>query len=147
MESRSERSWTRRAPSAAPDPVIYWFRPSTTPRGGAPLEVREQWVGIPLPVRTPRPVEGPESYIGIDVVDRRVQHPIPDGVAVAPLDAIAALEYFGRSEAASWWREMLQRRPATQSFVFRRAEGELLPPRLAYMLHPELEDLQPTLHD
>jgi hypothetical protein len=25
-------------------------------------------------------------------------------------------------------------------FVFRRAEGELMPPRLAAMLHPELED-------
>jgi hypothetical protein len=140
MEGRPPESWTTHTESAASGAIIYWFRPTATPQGGAPLEIREQWIGTPLPVRAPRPAEGPESYIGIDVVDRTVRHPIPDGVAVAPLDAIAALDYFGQCDAASWWRQMLTRRPATRSFVFRRAEGEFLPPLLAYMLHPELAD-------
>jgi hypothetical protein len=145
MDGHPRYVWRRNGRPAGPDAIVYWFRATTTPQGGAPLEIRERWIGIPLPVRKPRPIEGPESFIGVDVVDRRMQHPVPDGVAVAPLDAIAALEHFGQHDAASWWRTMLQRRPATQSLVFRRAEGELLPPRLAYMLHPELEDFQPTL--
>ena len=120
--------------------VIYWFRPRTIPAGSAPAAVREQWIGVPLPVRRPRPAEGPEGYLGLDVVDRRIVHPIADGVAVDAADAIAALRFFGRDEAASWWEEMLVRRPATESFVFRRHEGDLLPPTLALMLHPELED-------
>ena len=130
-----------------PGPILYWFRPMTTPFGGAPIEIRNGWVGVPLPVRQPRPAEGPESYIGLDVVDRRIRRPIPDGVAVAPRDAIDALEHFGRLEASSWWRHFVDDRPATKSFVFRRAEGELLPPRLALMLHPELEDFESGVDD
>jgi hypothetical protein len=99
--------------------IVYWFRPNTTPTGGAPIEIRQCWVGVPLPVRRPRPIE--------------------DGIAVDPRDAIKALEHFGHHAAGLWWRELLQRRPATESFVFRRDEGELLPPRLALMLHPDLD--------
>jgi len=129
-----------RSPARWRGPVLYWFRPHTTPAGGAPLGIRECWVGVPLPVRRPHPVEGPERYIGVDVADRHVRHLIRDGVAVDPDDAIAALEFYGHEEAASWWRAHLRGRPATVGFVFRRAEGELMPPRLAAMLHPELED-------
>ena len=122
-----------------PGEIVYWFRPKTTPTGGAPLEIRTCWVGVPLPVRRPRPVEGPERFVGRDVIDRRIVRPIDDGIAVDPRDAIKALEHFGHDEAARWWRDLLRRRPATESLVFRRKEGELLPPRLALMLHPELE--------
>ena len=135
------RIFGRWTPHRVPQPgdIVYWFRPKTTPTGGAPLAVRECWVGVPLPVRRPRPVEGPERFVGRDVLDRRIVRPIEDGVAVDPQDAIKALEHFGHDDAAGWWRELLRRRPATESFVFRRDEGELLPPRLALMLHPELE--------
>ena len=121
--------------------IVYWFRPNTTPTGGAPLRIREFWVGVPLPVRKPRPIEGPERFLGRDVLDRRIVRPVDDGVAVVPRDAIRVLEHFGKLEAAQWWRDLLRRRPAVESLVFRRSEGELLPPRLALMLHPELEDV------
>lgn len=121
--------------------IVYWFRPTVAPQGGAPIPIRERWVGIPLPVRRPRPVEGPESYIGTDVADRRKHHLVDDGVAVDPHDAIAALRFFGENDAADWWEHLLVDRPLIVSFVFRRAEGDLLPPRLARMLHPELDDL------
>ena len=119
MDRRSFGRWTpRRAPR--PGDIVYWFRPKATPTGGAP-------------------VEGPERFVGRDVIDRRIVRPIDDGIAVDPWDAIKALEHVGHDEAADWWRDLLRRRPATESFVFRRDEGELLPPRLALMLHPELE--------
>jgi hypothetical protein len=122
--------------------IVYWFEPTVTPVGGAPLRIRESWVGVPLPVRRPRPVEGPEPHVGRDVSDTTVRRHVPDGVTVAVQDAIAALEYFERGEAASWWRGFAANRPASRTLLFRRWEGNLLPPRLALMLHPELEDLR-----
>lgn len=123
----------------ADEEIVYWFRVTSTPVGGAPLAVRAQWVGVLLPVRRARPVEGPEPHLGLDVVDRRPR-PIADGVAVARDDVVAALVHFERPEAAAWWAEFLHRNPRTSHLVFRRAEGDLLPPRLAAMLHPEVED-------
>jgi hypothetical protein len=37
--------------------IVYWFRPTIVPVGGAPLNIRQRWIGVPLPVRRPRPVE------------------------------------------------------------------------------------------
>jgi hypothetical protein len=91
--------------------IVYWFRPNTTPSGGAPIEIRECWVGIPLPVRRPRPVEGPERFVARDVIDRRIVKPIDDGIAVDPLDALTALEHFGHHDAARWWDALLRERP------------------------------------
>ena len=122
--------------------VLYWFKPTVTPFGGAPQPIRERWVGVPLPVRMPRPPEGPESHVGRDVMDPRERRFVADGVAVLTTDAIAALELFGRDEAAAWWRQYLVQRPVSRALLFRRHEGELLPPRLALMLHPELEDFE-----
>src|SRR5262249_45626769 len=83
------------AGQAFDDGIVYWFRPTTVPVGGAPLDIRQRWIGVPLPVRRPRPVEGPESYVGRDVVDRQIQREIPDGVRIDINDATAALRYFG----------------------------------------------------
>ncbi len=109
------------------------------PVGGAPEAIRRDWVGVPLPVRDPHPVEGPLGYVGTDVADRTIRREIPDGVAVAPADALRLLRLFDRAESADWWVTLLQARPNISSFVFRRSEGELLPPALAKMLYPELE--------
>ena len=127
------------------DDVVYWFRLTSVPVGGSPLHIRERWIGVPLPVRRPRPIEGPESHLGRDVVDRRIERPIPDGVSVDVGDALAALRFFSEAEAADWWEDFLQRRPMTSALVFRRSEGDLMPPRLALLLHPELEDFGNTL--
>ena len=121
-------------------PVLFWFRVTAVPSGGAPPEIRCQWVGVPLPVRRPRPVEGPQPHLGRDVVDRRIRRAISDGVVVEPPDALAALRLFDRSDAAAWWQAHLALRPLANGLVFRRHEGEFLPTRLAHMLHPELDD-------
>jgi hypothetical protein len=120
--------------------ILYWFRVTRVPDGGAPLHVREQWIGTMLPVRRARPIEGPESYVGRDVRDRRVKHVIADGVSVEPEDALRALRWFDRSYVAAWWADLLAARPRTSSFVFRRDEGDLLPARMAYMLEPSLQN-------
>jgi hypothetical protein len=121
-------------------PVLFWFRVMAVPTGGAPVEIRRQWVGVPLPVRRPRPVEGPQPHLGRDVVDRRIQRAISDGVVVEPNDAVAALRLFDRPDAAAWWEVQTASRPSTNGLVFRRHEGEFLPSRLAHMLHPELDN-------
>jgi hypothetical protein len=140
MERRMFGGWPRRRRLYASGEIVYWFRPNTTPSGGAPIEIRQCWVGLPLPVRRPRPVEGPESFVARDVLDRRIVKPVDDGIAVDPRDAITALEHYGHAAAAQWWRDLLRSRPDVASFVFRREEGDLLPPQLALMLHPELEE-------
>src|SRR3954452_6915294 len=91
--------------------VEYWFEVTTLPVGSAPEWVRGEWLGLPLPVRHARPVEGPEPHMGIDVIDRSKRNHISDGVAVVWRDAIDALVFFGRDDAASWWRDHLATRP------------------------------------
>ena len=67
---------------------------------------------------------------------------IGDGVVVEPGDGMAVLRAFGHLDAAVWWEEHLASRPMTSGLVFRRAEGEFLPSRLVFMLHPELTDFE-----
>jgi len=119
--------------------ILYWFRVTTTPAGGAPEKVRAQWVGTVLPVRRPPPIEGPDLHVGHDVMNRRVVNLIPDGVQVERDDALKALRFFGRHAVAAWWNDLFTTRPLAHSLVFRRDEGELLPVRMALMLHPELQ--------
>ena len=123
-----------------PREILYWFRVTQVPAGGAPLAVREQWLGTMLPVRRPRPVEGPESYLGTDVCDRTIMRPIADGVSIEPDDALRALRWFERSDVVAWWSDLLTSRPSISSLVFRRHEGDLLPARMAYLLDPDLQD-------
>jgi hypothetical protein len=123
------------------EPIVYWFLVTSTPAGGAPKEVRDAWVGTLLPVRRPRPVEGPEAHVARDVRDRQVKL-IADGVAVAPDDALRALRLFGRDGAVEWWESYFVQRTSTVALAFRTHEGRLLPPSYALMRFPELADFQ-----
>jgi hypothetical protein len=118
--------------------IVYWFLVTSTPIGGAPEHIRGQWVGVPLPVRRPRPVEGPEPHVARNIRDRRVSV-IPDGVAVAGPDALRALELFDRPEAAAWWSAHLATSPSTSALAFRTSEGRLMPPSFAVRRFPELD--------
>jgi hypothetical protein len=124
----------------ADGPILYWFIVSITPQGGAPEEVRAQWNGVALPVRRPRPIEGPSSFRG-----RRIGAPeellqIDDGVPVYLADALTALRHFDRELARSWWRDWFDRNPHRRSLVFRIHEGTLLPVGFAVVRYPELAD-------
>jgi hypothetical protein len=119
--------------------IVYWFLVTSVPEGGAPIEIRRQWVDLALPVRRPRPVEGPQPYRGRDVIDRRIRRTISDGVPVELADALALLRMFGREEAAAWWDELLAADRAPTALVFRAWEGRVVPDRYARMLYPELD--------
>jgi hypothetical protein len=118
--------------------IVYWFVVTSTPAGGAPDAIRDDWVGVVLPVRRPRPVEGPEPHVGRHIATRQTTF-ITDGVAVATGDALLSLRLFGRIEAAVWWETFFATRPTTTALVFRTWEGRLLPPSYAALRFPELE--------
>ncbi|HEY2430713.1 MAG TPA: hypothetical protein VGI06_17395 [Acidimicrobiales bacterium] len=118
--------------------IVYWFLITTIPSGGAPEEVRRRWVGVPLPVRRPRPIEGPEPHVGRNLADRQVRL-IPDGVAVTPHDAFTALRLFDRADAAAWWEAHCAAHPEVIGFVFRAWEGQLMPPSYASLRFPEID--------
>ncbi|MFI5041387.1 MAG: hypothetical protein ACHQNA_05990 [Acidimicrobiales bacterium] len=120
--------------------ILYWFQVMAVPEGGAPEVIRRQWVGVPLPVRRPRPMEGPDPKIGRDVLEQDRRKLITDGVVVEFTDALDALRLFGREEAAAWWEGWLQSRRTTGALVFRVWEGRLLPTRFAGRLFPELDE-------
>lgn len=120
---------------------MYWFLVMSTPDGGAPEAIREDWVGVVLPVRRPRPAEGPEPHVGRHVATRQTSL-IADGVAVATRDAVRSLRLFGRGEAAAWWEDYFVTRPATTALVFRTWEGRLLPPSYVALRFPELESFE-----
>lgn len=118
--------------------IQYWFVIRDIPAGGAPEDVKQQWVNIPLPCRRPH-AEAPEVHFGTEVGrgfgSVRV---IEDGVAIEADDAIKALRLFGRESAATWWETYYGRNGS--ALVFRAYEGEIIPPDYAERLLPGLED-------
>lgn len=82
-----------------------WFIPRVIPPGGAPEEIREQWVDIPLPFRYDRPVESPEVHLGHDINDYFDVKILRDAVSVVSVDAFKSLRLFARNDAARWWED------------------------------------------
>jgi hypothetical protein len=125
--------------------ILYWFRITQVPRGGAPVEVRAQWVDVALPVRDPRPREGPLPLIGRDIMNRDRRELIGDAVPVRVDDALAALRLFGRDEARGWWQGFAVSHRRTHKLAFRRDEGELMPVSYALAVMPELAAFEDPL--
>jgi len=71
------------------------------PDGEAPLEIREQWVGVWFPIE-PRNMDGPQPETAEGVLSG-APSVMPDGVRVSMTNALAALRSSGRMEAAEWW--------------------------------------------
>jgi len=65
-------------------PVFAQFVVEEVPSGHAPEEVRQDWVGLSLPVRA--------------------QTRQNDGVPVLAFEAVDQLEYAGKHDAATWWK-------------------------------------------
>ena len=121
--------------------ILYWFLVTSVPEGGAPDHIRSQWLNVLLPVRRPRPVEGPDPRIGTNVAKRHIKSVIPDGVVVELADAIRALVDSGRDGAAEWWQALYATYPKPPALVFRIDEGTLMPASYARRLYPETEDV------
>lgn len=79
----------------------WYFEVLSPPDGEAPLEIREQWVGVWFPIE-PRNMDGPQPETAEGILSG-APSVMPDGVRVSMTNAIAALRSAGRMEAAEWW--------------------------------------------
>ncbi|TSC91672.1 MAG: hypothetical protein CEN92_223 [Candidatus Berkelbacteria bacterium Licking1014_96] len=86
----------------------------STPAGGAPPEIREQWVGVELPVDEADMISaGLQQAFGIEGIDAGTRQPTRgrienrDGYAVDTQAAVGCLKQAGRIEAAEWWQRFL----------------------------------------
>jgi hypothetical protein len=71
------------------------------PKGFAPLEIREAWVGCVIPLVTDAELEADFTSnlpLGSDNIE---------GYLVLSSEAIKALEEIGETEAASYWEEVM----------------------------------------
>ena len=82
------------------------------PPGFAPKEIREQWVGIEIPLTNPIP-KGKESFC--------VGNSNKDGYQVKGTDAVEALINAKKTEAVNFWRPY-----STGNFVFKKEICELI---------------------
>lgn len=96
--------------------MLLRYRVTRTPAGEAPQSVREEWVGVILPVK-----ELIGRCRGAGVLTG-APSPIADGVAVRGVDAIEALKAADRLDAARWWEENYK----GNELLFEKSEGELL---------------------
>jgi hypothetical protein len=117
-------------------PIQYWFVLRTVPQGSAPEEIKEQWLGVPLPCRRPF-IEGSEQFLGFDAgAGLETLKIVEDGVAVEADDAIVALNLFGKEEAARWWDNICGQVGA--ELVFRVVEGQAIPTTAAERTFPQI---------
>jgi hypothetical protein len=113
--------------------IVRWFVPNKTPNGGAPEDVREQWVGVPIPVRRSDAESGAgivgDYLIGASVAEiRDVKVNEPNKiVTVNAIDAIKALTVAARHDAAVWWGNwFMTRHPMMGTkLMFGAHEGDL----------------------
>jgi len=87
-----------------------------TPPGFAPEHIREQWLGVELPILgTEDPVEGLKQIrTGIENLG---------GYEVATKDALQALKDAGKEEAVEFWTPLLKHAP---KLVFKKEVCELI---------------------
>ncbi len=87
------------------------------PPGFAPLSIREQWVGIEIPLATNRDIsKNPPSELGIGSANR-------GGYMVLTSKAIEALKSAERISAAAFWKQLT----LGHYLVFKRDVCELIP--------------------
>lgn len=86
-------------------PIVGTFKIDTVPAGMPSLEVRQEWVGVELPVRQPERLEDGE-------------------VEVSPADAVLSLLSTGRLDATAWFFNAgLILAPFGPRWVFQEGEG------------------------
>lgn len=92
------------------------------PEGGAPESIRQEWVGITMPVRTfslgSKAMEACSYFdaLTFTVIDN------PEPVTIVGMEAVEALKEAGKNSAAEFWLPF-----GLAEFVFRGYEGDLVP--------------------
>ncbi len=105
--------------------VVAIFTIEGVPRGGAPVAVKEAWVGVSLPVRSVNHETGmmPGREVAFDEITQRYNE-IDSPVRVYGLDAVMCLDNAGKNVAAQYW---LDTGFVFATLVFRADEGKLSP--------------------
>lgn len=102
-------------------PVIATFTLDQIPEGAAPSSIREQWVGITLPVREQALAQlafGQIEYFDFLSFNEKSN---PDPVSISGYEAVDALDEHGKDEAVDFWA------PHSEGlFTFRGYEGKLV---------------------
>ena len=95
---------------------------TSMPPGGAPVAIREQWIGVEMPLE-----QGPsEPGILRSVTGGKPNPKSYGGFPVKTEDAIQALREQGREEAAEWWENWFLSSPSGKTLVFAASCGELV---------------------
>lgn len=97
-------------------PITLNFILTQTPQGGAPDHIKEQWIGVKLPVREQNLGRLATRYMDLLSGEfKENDEPIP----VAGIEAVRALEEAGKDEAARFWVPYQM-----GMFTFRAFEGK-----------------------
>jgi len=83
------------------------------PPGFAPKHIREQWIGIEIPL-TEKPIPEGQGF--------KTGNSNGDGYQVAGIDAVKALKDAGKKEAADFWEKY-----SSGNFIFKKEVCELIP--------------------
>lgn len=106
---------------------------TSVPPGGAPLHIKQQWVGLELPLE-----EISEPGIMRSVTGSKPNPKSYGGFPVKTEDAIQALRDQGREEAAEWWENWFLSTGRTgKTLVFAATCGELVTDDEAAGAQPE----------
>ncbi|MFZ1484263.1 MAG: hypothetical protein WAS36_04605 [Candidatus Saccharimonadales bacterium] len=96
-------------------PVIVDFTVTEVPEGAAPLHIKEQWLGVKLPVRESNLGRLATRYLDLLSGEFR-ENPYP--VPIEGVEAVSALEDAGRLDASAHWTPY-----SDGLFTFRAYEG------------------------
>lgn len=98
------------------------FTITETPAGGAPAAIKEQWIGLTMPVRVANLGRGAlEARHAFDVLTMQMtENDAP--VSIAGIDALHALDIATKHEAVDFWAPY-----GLALFTFRAHEGLLVP--------------------
>jgi len=99
--------------------VVARFVLTRTPAGAAPVSIKEQWIGVALPVREILHGGPPIQYEDALSGEAKVNM---SPVQVVGIEAVSALRQAVRNTAAEFWAEY-----AYDLLIFRAHEGELQP--------------------
>ena len=97
-------------------PVALNFLLTQTPEGAAPDHIREQWVGVQLPIRHGNLGGLATRYVDLLSGEHKEND---EPVAVVGIEGMYALREAGKAEAAAFWAPY-----AGRLLVFRAHEGE-----------------------
>ncbi len=98
-------------------PIETTFTVTTVPEGGAPFDIRQDWVGARLPLRKLHAVRLLHGYIGrrfypvpedkaVDAITgEQLAWPVWGNVEIRGYDAVDSLRDLGRVAAADFWEQ------------------------------------------